>query len=229
MATGDSTLKEVAGNLAMAGGKVTGAGAATTAGDLVRFEQAMLGTLGAVDNTVPRSDGTGTTTLQASALVISDAGVASGVTFADPSAAQDPSTKAYVDNKQFPAWEWGATAAPNTTSSRWANPNPGGAITVAERTAFIVAPFDCTLVEAGAFFNVPQVTDTITVTVQVNAVDTAIAFAMAATVASNSDIAHTVAVTKYQKIAIKLVQTTGTEVNSLLDARFFVKYRRTGA
>lgn len=34
------------------------------------------GTLGAADNTVPRSDGTGAATLQASALVIDDAGVA---------------------------------------------------------------------------------------------------------------------------------------------------------
>jgi hypothetical protein len=55
------------------------------------------GSVGATDNVVTRSSGTGGKTIDASAMVIDDTGLASGITFADPSTAQQPATKAYVD------------------------------------------------------------------------------------------------------------------------------------
>jgi len=58
----------------------------------------LTGSLGATANVIPKTIGTDGKTLQASALSIDGAGVASGITFADPSAAQQPATKVWVEN-----------------------------------------------------------------------------------------------------------------------------------
>lgn len=87
------------------------------------------GTLGAVANVVPMSSGTGGVTLQASPLVLTS-GVASGITFNDPSGAQDPVTRNYFETQRFnPAastrvFEDFANGANGTVSATV--PTPGG-------------------------------------------------------------------------------------------------------
>ncbi len=239
------------------------------------------GTLGSTDNVVPRSDGTGTLTLQSSAMVISDAGVLSGVTVADPSTAQQIASKAYadtkiggsagatdnrvlradgtgtltiqnsavtiaddgtvtgalvgtpatsteianksyVDNRVIPLARWGMAGSPATTSARFM-PNVdssapvNGAASMAT-VGYYVAPVNMTVTSITASYaNAVQVTDSLTFTLFVDGVASALTVTITPSVAAATGTHAGIAVNQAQMLSMQVVQsgsaasTTGTQ------------------
>lgn len=143
---------------------------------------------------------------------------------ANPSAAQGASTKNYQDTKRMLFCQFGATQAPGAPAAKFILPGGGNTPNSAESIAVVLAPFAGTLTDlVGVHGNVMTV-DSITYTIRVNGVDTALTFTIANNVATGSSTGQSVAVAQGDKITLKAVQTA-SQANTTLNGSFSLGWR----
>lgn len=130
----------------------------------------------------------------------------------NPASAQDVTTKAYEDSRVFFAGSWCASSANATASTRFLNYNLCNAApqsTLGPGPDMNAMPFAGSVSAlACRHTNAVLTTDTVTYTVQIESVDSAITCTVAANTTTCTDAAHTVTFSAGDRISIKTVQSS---------------------